>query len=72
MVIQQHNFLSRTINIMFLNIQSLKKKVNEVALLCKLNEVDVMVINETWLKENEEQYYKLPGFNVFFNSRVEG
>lgn len=69
---QQRNHLSRNLSLLFLNIRSLKNKLDDLKILASNNPTDVIILNETWLKSNEEIFYKIPGYNAFFNSRDEG
>lgn len=55
---QKRNNVSRKLNLLFLNIRSLKKKLNELKVLAITKKADVIILNETWIKTNEERFLK--------------
>lgn len=64
--------LRRHLNLLHINIQSLKKKLNELEALAKITKADIITVNETWLEENDEQFFKIQGYDAYFNSREDG
>lgn len=52
------------IKILNLNIQSIRKKVNELNVILEEVKPSFICINEHWLKENEVDYYKLDNFSL--------
>lgn len=59
--------LRRHLNLLHINIQSLKKKLNELEALAKITKADIITVNETWLEENDEQFFKIQGYDAYFN-----
>lgn len=63
---------SSKLKILFINIRSLRRKLDQILLLCTTMNLDVLILNETWLYSDEEPYFKMPGFHDVFNSRNDG
>lgn len=72
MVSQNNMPLRRHLNLLHLNIRSLKKKLNELEILAKITKADIITVNETWLKANDEQFFKIQDYDAYFNSRDDG
>lgn len=62
--------ISKEVNILYLNILSLRRRKAELQLLLHSHpEVDVIVLNEIWIYRSEVQFFELNGFNSIFNCR---
>lgn len=62
---------SRKLKIIFLNIQSLRNKLDEVKLICQQEKPDIVAINEIWITSSETQFYNIKGYVQMFNCRDE-
>lgn len=61
----------RTLHIIFINICSLRKKLDEIKILCNTTKPDVIALNEVWITTSESSFYKIDGYTEFFNCRDE-
>jgi len=61
----------KTLNILYINAQSMKNKLDQLEILLHRIKADVhiMAVAETWVKQEEKKYYNLPGYNAVFSSR---
>lgn len=57
------------IKMLYLNACSIKNKMDEIELLLQEEEIDVMIVTETWVKKNEKKYYNFTGFNAVYAAR---
>lgn len=57
------------INLLYLNIRSIRKKMDEIQALVLRKNCDIIVLNEIWIKSNEAPYYNLNNFTPIFNCR---
>lgn len=58
------------INVLFLNVRSLKNKLNEIyGLVNNMVDIGVIILGETWLTSEETTYFSLPNFEAVFNCR---
>ena len=55
--------------IFYHNIRSLKKKIDEVEILVKNLECDLVILSETWINETEKQYCNISNYNPTFSCR---
>lgn len=56
------------LNLLYLNICSIRNKLLELEVLIKkFKEIDVVVLTEVWIYENEIYTYNIPDFRVVFN-----
>lgn len=51
------------------NIRSIKNKFNELEIIIKLHDPDIIALIETWLSPNEESIYNLGNYNAEYISR---
>lgn len=63
---------SRKLKLYCLNICSLRNKLDYLKCICKTDEPEILILNETWLYTNEVEFFKIEGYNNFFNCRDEG
>jgi hypothetical protein len=56
-------------NLLFANIRSIRNKMDEIELMISKHSPSVIVLNETWLQENECEFYKIKGYVGVFNCR---
>lgn len=62
---------SKSISIIHLNIRSVPGHYEELeALSDSLNNPQVIGLSETWLSTHNEELYSLPGYSIFFKSRL--
>lgn len=65
------------LNIIYINIQSLRNKIDDLSLLIEKIEkqqkqkVHIIALTEIWIYENENQYYNLNNYNAYFQNREE-
>lgn len=61
----------KNLNIIYLNIQSLRNKLYEVESLIASFDCDIhiVVLTEIWLNKDENKFYNLPGYTGFFSNR---
>lgn len=63
------------LNIIHVNIQSIRNKIDELKELVRSIEIQtnkkihIIAISEIWIYENENKYYNIDGFNVYFSNR---
>lgn len=59
------------INIFFINIRSLKYKLDELKTYIHNSKIkfDVIVVAETWLCKNDSGMFNIDGYNAFHNER---
>lgn len=57
--------------ILYLNLQSIRNKFNDLEILLgSLNyEVHALVFTETWLKQDENQFFNIKGYSAFHSNR---
>lgn len=75
-LINQYNFIqSNGINLVHINIQSIRKKIddleeyiNQTSNLTK-SKIHIIALSEIWIYENENKFYNLSGYNVYFSNR---
>lgn len=60
---------NKTLNIVYVNIHSLRNKQTELEEMAIQHGADILIITETWLYDNETQYIKINNFNSIFNRR---
>lgn len=53
----------------FLNIRSLRSKLDEVKALAASNTYNFIILNEIWIKKNELQFFKVDGYETVANTR---
>lgn len=60
------------INVLFLNIRSLRNKINDLTNYVKYNRVTyhLIILNETWLTKSETNLICMPGYHTFHTTRV--
>lgn len=61
----QHSI--KPIKLMYLNIRSLRNKKD--ALIKRLKGFEIIILNETWLKNDEVNMFHLPNYSAVFNCR---
>lgn len=59
------------LNIIYLNIRSLRNKLNEIKLICQQKNPDIVALNEIWIDSNETKFYQMEGYLSIFNCRDE-
>jgi len=61
-------------NFLYLNAQSLRNKLTDLQdFVDSLNyQVHVILVTETWIRDNEKKYYNLMGFHAFHSTRPNG
>ena len=58
-------------NIHYFNARSIVNKLKDIVdLILLLNNVDVIIITETWLKDDISHYFNLPGFEAIHVCRL--
>lgn len=63
------------INIIHINIQSLRNKLDDVSELIDTIEtttnkkIHVIALSEIWIYENENKYFNIKNYNVYFSNR---
>lgn len=59
------------LNILYLNIRSIRNKLNDLTnYLChNLNNIHIVILNETWLSEYEIEFYQIPHYSSFHSTR---
>lgn len=62
------------LNILYLNVQSLRNKIDNLKLLVERNNRSknvphIIALSEIWIYKNENEYYNLPGYNAYFANR---
>lgn len=65
------NLEPNSFNVLALNCHSVPTKIYETEyFLSEFNKgIEVVVITESWLHEDEEQFFKMANYNCFYNSR---
>lgn len=63
-----------SLNILYANTQSLRNKLYDVELVIKSLQCDVqvLVLTETWLTEEENKFFNIPGYQAFHSNRPRG
>lgn len=51
------------------NIRSLKNKIDEVELLINNYDCDLIILTETWINDNEKQYYNMNHYSSIYSCR---
>lgn len=66
-----NNSINTHLNILYMNIRSLRQKLNELELLIGSypNITHIIILTETWLYDNEIKYYNIPHYNHIANTR---
>lgn len=62
---------SRNFKICFLNICSMRRKMNDSKILCCTKNPDILALNETWLYSNETKFFNIKGYQPIYNCRNE-
>lgn len=58
------------LRILYINARSLRNKLDDIEIMLNsMQKPDILVITETWLYENESDYYHITGYNSEFCSR---
>ena len=62
--IQEMKPCKSSLIVLQLNCRGIKSKLDEIEeLLAQLKQPDVVILSETWLKEGEEKYVDIKGYN---------
>ena len=63
---------SNSFRLLYLNARSIRKhgKFDNLKELISDLLPSAVAVTETWLSENEEEYYKIPGYSLFVSSRT--
>ena len=61
------SFNSSKLKLAHINIRSCRNKVVEISLFLKENDIDILTLNETWLKSNFK--LDIPNYNITRNDR---
>ena len=64
----QMYFNTKSVNVLSLNIRSLRTNFKHLAEEPHINELDIICLQETWFNHNESESFELQGFDSFFNS----
>lgn len=55
---------------MYLNARSIINKLDDVEeILASIQNIDILIVSETWLKNGEEEYYSINGYQSFYSLR---
>lgn len=63
------------LNIIHINIQSLRNKIDDIEELISTienktkNKIHIIALSEIWIYANENKFFNINGFNVFFSNR---
>jgi len=57
------------LNILYINIRSLVKKLEELQNIISIIDVDLVIVTESWLREELAPYYNIPGFEAMHTCR---
>ena len=70
MATSQRHTITNSINVLHLNIRSLRPKLIELKLCLEEHKIDIFCLNETWLKpeNNIEKHFKT--YNIYRNDRL--
>ncbi len=60
------------VKILLANVQSLKENKGEIIQEIKTENYCVLMLSETWTKENESRQYNIQGFYQIIKSRPDG
>ena len=61
------SFNSSKLKLAHINIRSCRNKVAEISLFLKENDIDILTLNETWLKSNFK--LDIPNYSITHNDR---
>lgn len=59
----------KKLKIVFLNIRSIRSKLDELKLLCRNSNADIVVVNEIWITTNEAPFFNIEGYTEVLNCR---
>lgn len=57
------------LKVMYLNARSIKNKMEDIEILIFGENIEIIVITETWVNKGEEKYYKFKNFNSIWACR---
>lgn len=57
------------LKMLFLNIRSLRNKLDDLKITIKNNSPDIVSLNEVWITSYEQQFFKIEGFEEVINTR---
>lgn len=59
------------LNIIYINIRSIKNKLNDLNTIIKTYKqtIHIIIVSETWLNENETQFYNIQQYESFHSTR---
>lgn len=60
------------LNILYINIRSLRNKINDIELLLVNQNIDMLLLSETWLHNNEKDNFFMNGYHMIHNCRDSG
>jgi len=53
------------LKILYVNARSLRNKLDSILILKKVGEPDLICITESWLKDEDLNFYNIPGYNLY-------
>lgn len=59
----------KKLKIVFLNIRSVRNKLDELKLLCSSSKADIVIVNEIWISTLEAPFFKIGGYSEILNCR---
>lgn len=58
-----------SLRISYLNITSIRNKLNDFEIFVSMNRTHIFIVGETWLKSGDEKFYNIPGYQTIFSNR---
>lgn len=62
--------MENKIKILYINACSIKNKMDEIELLINEENIDILVVTETWVQKNEEKFYNFSDFDAVYAARI--
>lgn len=65
------NDVKGDIQVLYLNIRSIRNKIDKLETLINMHRhIHIIILSETWLCEEETQYFNLSGYTHFYSTRA--
>lgn len=58
------------IGMLYINSRSIKNKMDTLEVIINEMQIKILIVTETWLSEEEQQYFNFKNYNSIFSSRT--